>query len=1591
MKKMLFLLFIVILAMTLKAEWITVTQDNESELVTFQQTRVAEIELTFHLDGYEQENLIYNNIEYKKLSHPESGSLCEEGKPDLPIFTKVIAIPVQGDVNQEILSYQSRLINDVVIYPCEILNQESESQEQFIIDENYYRNGGIFPSEFIRVGEPAIMRDMRVLPITFCPFRYNAETKNLELYTEISIRINISESGGRNCKQRNGAISRSFEPMYKAEILNYAENMTREDYQLPTILFIAPDDADVLENLVYLTDWKRQKGFEVGVVTTAEAGETAASIKDYIQNAYDTWDNPPGYICLVGDADGNYAIPTWFASAGYGEGDHPYGQLEGDDQLLDANLGRLSFNSILTLQVLITKILNYEKTPYTGDTEWFQKALLIGDPMHSGYSTVFTMLGIKEMMLTYPDNWDGDEDFYEVYSSPFPSQIVNAVNAGVLYMFYRGYLGTSNWSPGQENNGFMLPFASLITCGTGSFANGGCPAETFTRMGTITNPAGAIGAVGQATAGNHTCFNNALSLGIASGIFQHNIYSMGGALTMGKYYMWSLYPQNPGNFISQYLHYNSLMGDPSLELWTGVPQELFVSYNDHIATGENWFQVSVLDSVNVYAENAWVTLTSTSPEEFAVSAVCDVYGQVLLPVTNLPVGEYNLTVSKHDHIPFMASISVVQPEQYVDISDIQYIEISGNGDGVLNPGEIVDLDITLENYGNLPVSGAVATMTSESNLVTITNAVVDFGDIDPNATANPPDNFRIEINPAALDGVEPVLNLSITDNDGHEWTTWHIPVITAANLWISDVIIEGDHILDPGETEQIYIELTNTGFLATDDISGMLFCADHRLTVLDSLGEFGSIEPGEIAANIADRFTLQASENIYPGTQINFQLQLTSESGYDDLVSFSIPVGIAEVTDPCGPDAYGYWAFDDEDEGYENCPAFEWLEIDPVYGGEGEYLSIQAGAGTGAVQVIDLPESFSFSFYGVEYEQITVCSNGWIAPGIHEAASFMNWYIPSPQGPSPMIAVFWDDLNTIIGEVCYLYDQDNHLLIVEWSRIKNGDTDSEETFEVILYDAEYQPTITGDSKIKMQYLVVNNDNAGSYPSNHGQYCAAGLENSDSTIGLLYTFNNEYPPANKPLENETAISFSSEQYHETPILFISNFYISAGDDEYIESGETVYLNIEFENYGLTAAENINLEISLSDPYIEILNSTSELADILPGESAWTESPVSFSVSEAVPDFYNFIIAVNIESGEYCWNRNIQLTAYLPNIFSVDQDSIHVQMNLNQTESRTFELTNIGDETVEFFVRTDEITPSQRDLTGSCVTCNTTDFMPGQTTNWTFTIFNRSEDDEWITDVWIVFPPGVTLNYATDGFGGSGGLLVWDGATGTEQIVNWHGVSPNGFGVLHDSEIALINANVTLGSEFAGDINLFWQLDGDFYGMEPHTITGQMTFLYPLRWITLDTSYGILEPGESSIITINLDSSDIEAGLHHALIDITSHSWDCRKIHVTMEALTGNDDNNQLPNHTALLGNYPNPFNPSTAISFQIPEASFVELTIYNIRGQAVRKLADQYLEAGKHILNWDGCDDQGNLLSSGIYLYKLKTGEDILNAKMMLIK
>jgi hypothetical protein len=100
---------------------------------------------------------------------------------------------------------------------------------------------------------------------------------------------------------------------------------------------------------------------------------------------------------------------------------------------------------------------------------------------------------------------------------------------------------------------------------------------------------------------------------------------------------------------------------------------------------------------------------------------------------------------------------------------------------------------------------------------------------------------------------------------------------------------------------------------------------------------------------------------------------------------------------------------------------------------------------------------------------------------------------------------------------------------------------------------------------------------------------------------------------------------------------------------------------------------------------------------------------------------------------------------------------------------------------------------------------------------------------------------------------------------------------------------------------------------------------------------------------------------------------------------------NDEENLLPKSFALHDNYPNPFNPSTTIRFDLPKATDVSILVFNVLGQKIKTIERNQMNPGYHSITWNATNDYGSQVSAGMYFYQLRTSDFIRTKKMVLLK
>jgi hypothetical protein len=160
-------------------------------------------------------------------------------------------------------------------------------------------------------------------------------------------------------------------------------------------------------------------------------------------------------------------------------------------------------------------------------------------------------------------------------------------------------------------------------------------------------------------------------------------------------------------------------------------------------------------------------------------------------------------------------------------------------------------------------------------------------------------------------------------------------------------------------------------------------------------------------------------------------------------------------------------------------------------------------------------------------------------------------------------------------------------------------------------------------------------------------------------------------------------------------------------------------------------------------------------------------------------------------------------------------------------------------------------------------------------------------------------------------------------------------------------------------------------------------------------TADFAPNPILPNETSTLTINTLVTSPTGEYHLPIIAVPNEKQaDTTYVTLIVEEATDVEDEGEGPNvpdRFALFQNQPNPFNPETKISYNLPQGCEVSLTIYDILGRRVKTLFEGYQNAGIHSLLWNGRDDEGRQLSSGVYFYRLQAGELNQTRKMALVK
>ena len=646
-----------------------------------------------------------NGKTYDRISIDNCGYTSDYGKVELPIINYYVAIPQGSDINLNYYTETPTFLNNYNIYPAQPPKPETEGfiDPPFTINESFYAQNDFYPQEIVEITSLSVMRGCRIATITVYPFTYNPSTKTLKKYTEIDISISFSAGIKEYIPERLRSIY--FQPIFDSFLLN-SNSIERISVNNPYQQTKSPDRADLLivvydpfyEEILPLAEWRHQTGIETKIVNWSEIGTNAQALRNYMANAYNSWELPPSFLLIVGDADHipvNYLYNHPYHGTLTGT-DFWYAAINGTDYLPEIHAGRISVENENELTIVVNKILDYCKTPYM-DVNWFDDILLAAYN-EAGRYFIYTSDRIYNFLS--PLGYNCNRQYQGGNPPGSTSGVITAINNGVIIANHRDHGASQNdgfsytgWSYPQFDtthipsltNDRMYAVMYALHCDSGWFDG-----ETDTESGNYES-IGEVGirvenkgfvAVIASTRVSYSGYNDELCVGLYDAMwpdfdpnypnvgsanpFSTEVYRIGQVLNYGKFWMYdkyivpggcSPYPWTPSESVSratfEMMHVH---GDPTMEIWTWQPENLQVTYE----ILNNAVKVFVEHDGNPI-ENALVCLFQQNG--VYIKGLTNDLGETIFDVVNPSDEEVTLTVTAHNYLYYQTNFFLNRPPE----------------------------------------------------------------------------------------------------------------------------------------------------------------------------------------------------------------------------------------------------------------------------------------------------------------------------------------------------------------------------------------------------------------------------------------------------------------------------------------------------------------------------------------------------------------------------------------------------------------------------------------------------------------------------------------------------------------------------------------------------------------------------------------------------------------------------------------------------------------------------------------------------------------------------------------------------------------
>jgi hypothetical protein len=835
------------------------------------------------IGGFEAEEVSIGGETWYDISIEGEGRQEEVGFPALPNIRRSLIIPDDQRMAVNLLASEFVDFPDMPVAPSKghLLRSVDPASVPYTFDP-FYHSGGVYPATPLESELPYILRDFRGLLVDANAFQYLPATRTLRVHTRLLIEVVPVGPGETNVLERTGLpekIDRQFANLYEDHFINYGSYRYTPVLEDGGILIITYDAF--LGNIQPLADWKLQKGIPTKLVTLAETGSTWTQIANYIQNEFDNWNL--AYVLLIGDAE-QMPKPS-------GDSDPLYTLVAGSDNYPDLFVGRFSAEDPAEVDTQVERTITYERDQVSGQV-WPQSGTGVASnegPGHYGeYDNEHSDL-IRQDLLNY--GYYGVDQIYDPGATA--SEVAVALNEGRGIVNYTGH----GWSGGWSTTGFananvnaltnddMLPFICSVACNNGTFTGGTCFAEAWLRATHNGAPTGAIAAymsyISQSWDPPMYAQDEAVDLLVAD-----QLRTIGGLWYNGSCHMMDM----TGSIGVEEFKNWTLFGDPSACVRTKTAAITAVNHAGALFIGMNEYEVNVAG-----LEGALCALYADGV--LYGSALTNAAGQATISMADPPAEPMTLTltVTAYNMVTVMDPVEVLPPSgPYLIFETCAVIDSDGDADGELDEGELVGLDITLENVGVDPTTGVSAILSSEDPYVTIIEGERDFPDIPAGANGTCTEPYVIQVAGNAPDEHMAQFSIEATANEGSWDAAFSLDIQAPLLAATGCVVIDspggnGDGNANPGETITLRVWLENAGHSDAEQLTGTLSSMSFMAQVIDPTGEC-ELVPIAGDALMGD-FELAISQLCPEPTHLLLGLEITDPNGLAVLQEVNLSIG----------------------------------------------------------------------------------------------------------------------------------------------------------------------------------------------------------------------------------------------------------------------------------------------------------------------------------------------------------------------------------------------------------------------------------------------------------------------------------------------------------------------------------------------------------------------------------------------------------------------------------------------------------------------------------------------------------------------------